>query len=57
MCEIKGCGTHQSMPPINVSAEERRLFLKGIRRCCPAKSEQSPSGITDSRMVGTERPD
>ncbi len=30
MCEIKGCGAHQSMPPINVSPEERRLFLKGI---------------------------
>ncbi len=30
MCEIKGCGIQKSMPPIQVSAEERRLFLKGL---------------------------
>ncbi|MBX2868743.1 MAG: dienelactone hydrolase family protein [Acidiferrobacterales bacterium] len=30
MCEITGCGEHQNLPPIEVSQEERRLFLKGL---------------------------
>jgi len=30
MCEIKGCGAHTSMPPIEVTEYERRKFLKGL---------------------------
>lgn len=30
MCEINGCGHHAELPPIKVTADERRLFLKGL---------------------------
>lgn len=30
MCEITGCGDQAKLPPIGVSAKERRLFIKGL---------------------------
>jgi len=30
MCEITGCGSQQDLPPIELSSEDRRLFLKGL---------------------------
>ncbi len=30
MCDIQSCGSHQNLPPIQVSDSERRLFLKGL---------------------------
>lgn len=30
MCEITGCGNHQDMPPIELSSDQRRQFLKGL---------------------------
>ncbi|MEJ2177309.1 MAG: dienelactone hydrolase family protein [Gammaproteobacteria bacterium] len=30
MCEITGCGNHQNMPPIELSSDQRRQFLKGL---------------------------
>lgn len=30
MCEITGCGNHQDMPPIKLSSDQRRQFLKGL---------------------------
>ena len=30
MCDITGCGSQKNMPPITISAKDRRLFLKGL---------------------------
>ncbi|MGB5708407.1 MAG: dienelactone hydrolase family protein [Arenicellales bacterium] len=30
MCEITGCGSQQDLPPIEISSDDRRLFLKGL---------------------------
>ena len=30
MCEITGCGSHQELPPIELSSGDRRKFLKGL---------------------------
>ena len=30
MCEITGCGDQNHLPPVEVSARERRLFIKGL---------------------------
>ena len=30
MCEITKCGSHNDMPPITVSTEQRRAFIKGL---------------------------
>ena len=30
MCELTGCGNHQHLPPIELSSEDRRRFLKGL---------------------------
>lgn len=30
MCEITGCGRHKDLPPIAVSASDRRAFIKGL---------------------------
>jgi carboxymethylenebutenolidase len=30
MCDIKSCGNHRNMPPIELSEVDRRLFLRGL---------------------------
>ena len=30
MCTLDGCGSHADMPPIFVSATDRRAFLAGL---------------------------
>ena len=30
MCEITGCGSHLDLPPIELSSDDRRRFLKGL---------------------------
>ncbi len=30
MCDFKGCGNHQKLPPIRITNSDRRLFLKGL---------------------------